>query len=236
MKKSLNWLFDYPNLKVYQYDEAFKFSLDSILLAEFAEIKKSDNKILDLCTGNSVIPILLHHKYQKDVIGVEIQKDIAKLAIESILENHMEEHISIIEDSVLNLKKYFPGNIFDVILCNPPYFKVCSTSHINENKLKQVARHEITITLKDIIEMSNYLLKDKGRFYMVHVPDRVDEIIVFAHQYGFSLKEMQFIHSKMDDKPIIVLVTLVKSGKFGVKVYSPLCIKNYKTYQNIFRR
>lgn len=236
MKKSLNWLFDYPNLKVYQYDDAFKFSLDSILLAEFAEIKKSDSKILDLCTGNGVIPILLHYKYGKDIVGVEIQSEIAELAKDSIVYNHMENCISLIEDSVLNLEKYFPGNNFDVILCNPPYFKVCSTSHINDNVLKRIARHEITITLEEIIKMSSFLLKEKGRFYLVHVPDRIDEIFVYANHYGFSVKEIQFIHSKFEEKPIIVLVTLVKSGKFGVKVYPPLCIKNLKTYQNIFRR
>ena len=119
MKKVLNWLYDYPNLKVYQFEEGFKFSLDSVLLAEFAEIKKSDNKIIDLCTGNAVIPILLYQKYQKDIYGVEIQKEIAELASDSVLYNKMEKHITILNDNVLNLKNYFPGNNFDVVLANP---------------------------------------------------------------------------------------------------------------------
>jgi len=236
MKRSLNWLFDYPNLQVYQYEEAFKFSLDSILLAEFAEIKKDDIHILDFCTGNGVIPILLNHKYQKNIVGVELQHEIMELARLSVQENCMDSYIALIEDNVLNLKNYFPGNNFDVILCNPPYFKYQNTSHVNENILKRVARHEITITLEQIVEIASFLLKDKGRFYLVHVPDRIDEIFVYASQYGMAVKELQFVHSKITDKPIIVLVTLVKSGRFGTKVYAPICIKDLKTYQNIFRR
>jgi len=236
MKKSLNWLFDYPNLKIYQYEDAFKFSLDSILLAEFAEIKKNDRKILDFCTGNGVIPILLHFKYKKDIIGVEIQPEIMELARDSVEINQMSQSISLIEDSVLNLKKYFLGNIFDVLLCNPPYFKVTNTSHVNENLLKRIARHEIHVTLESIFEMASYLLKAKGRFYMVHVPDRIDEIFVYANRYDLSVKELQFIHSKIEEKPIIVLVTMVKSGHFGTKVYAPIYIKNLDTYQNIFKR
>ena len=100
MKKSLNWLFDYPNLQVYQYEEGFKFSLDSILLAEFADIKASDEKILDLCTGNGVIPLVLHQKYHKKVIGVEVQKEIYELACDSVLVNHMSEDIQILHKDV----------------------------------------------------------------------------------------------------------------------------------------
>lgn len=236
MKRTLNWLFDYPNLKVYQYEEAFKFSLDSILLAEFAEIKRNDTSILDFCTGNGVIPIILHHKYRKKIVGVEIQKEIMELAQLSISENGMDDAISLIHDSVLNLKNYFPGNNFDVILCNPPYFKYHESSHVNENPFKRLARHEITITLEEIIRMASYLLKDKGRFYLVHVPDRLEEIFVYANRNGLAVKELQFIHSKIEEKPIIVLISFVKAGKFGTKIYAPICIKDLMSYQNIFRK
>ncbi len=236
MKKSLNWLFDYPNLQIYQYDDAFKFSLDSILLAEFAEIKKDDRKILDFCSGNGVVPIVLNYKFKKDIIGVEIQKEIYSLAQQSILKNHMENNISFINDSVMNLGNYFPGNNFDVILCNPPYFKYNFGSHVNENELKRIARHEITVTLEQIISQAEYLLKDKGRFYLVHVPDRIDEIFVYAYKHGMAVKELQLIHSKIEEKPIIVLCTFVKNGRYGTRVYAPISIKNMNTYQNIFRK
>ncbi len=235
MKKQLNWLFDYPNLKIYQYEDGFKFSLDSILLAEYATIRKSDEKIIDLCTGNGVIPILLHYKYHKEIIGVEIQKEIADLARDSIKENDMEDAISIIEDSVLELENYFPGNNFDVVLSNPPYFKYHNPDFVNQNSLKSIARHEITINLKELIGMASYLLKDKGRFFLVHVPDRLDEIMVYAYQYGLGIKRIQFVHSKIEEAPIIVLVTLVKNGKFGCKIAPPICIGGLETYQNLFK-
>ena len=107
MEKVLNWLFDYPDLKVYQYEDAFKFSLDSILLAEFAEIKRDDTMILDLCTGNAVIPILLNFKFNKHVFGVELQEKIFSLAQNSLVLNHMEDKIHLILDDVLNIKNYF---------------------------------------------------------------------------------------------------------------------------------
>ncbi len=234
MKKVLNWLYDYPNLKVYQFQDGFKFSLDSILLAEFAEIRKNDEHIIDLCTGNGVIPILLAHKYQKIVTGVEIQAEIAQLARESVAYNSMDSMVTILEKDVLELKNYFPGNNFDVVLSNPPYFKYHHTKFVNDNEMKGIARHELKISLEQLVEMASYLLKSKGRFYLVHIPERLEEICVYAHKYGFSVKQVQFVSSKDGEAPIIVLVCLVKDGKFGCKVRPTLSIENRESYQNIF--
>ena len=236
MNKTLNWLFDYPNLKVFQYEEGFKFSLDSILLFEFAQIKKDDYQIIDLCTGNAVIPILIQNKYNKSVIGVEYQEKIYQLAKESVQYNHMEKEITLIQDNVKDLKNYFPGNNFDVILCNPPYFKYVESSNINKNLIKSIARHEICITLKDIFEVASFFLKDKGRFYLVHIPDRIDEIFVYANHCGLAVKELQFVYSKADEKPVMVLVTCVKGGRFGTRVYPPVNIGGLQSYQGIFRK
>ena len=234
MKKQINWLFDYPNLQVYQYAEGFKFSLDSILLAEFAKIKKSDEKIIDLCTGNAVIPIILNFKFHKKIIGVELQKEIFDLAKDSVSINHMEKEINLLNENVLNLENYFPGNNFDVVLSNPPYFKYHHENFINKNLTKSLARHEITINLESLIKITSYLLKSKGRFYLVHVPSRIDEIIVFAKKYNFGIKEIQFVHSKIEESPIIVLITLIKDGKFGTKIKPPISILNLNTYQGLF--
>ena len=234
MKKVLNWLYDYPNLKVYQFQDGFKFSLDSILLAEFAEIRKNDEHIIDLCTGNGVIPILLAHKYQKIVTGVEIQAEIAQLARESVAYNSMDSMVTILEKDVLELKNYFPGNNFDVVLSNPPYFKYHHTKFVNDNEMKGIARHELKISLEQLVEMASYLLKSKGRFYLVHIPERLEEICVYAHKYGFSVKQIQFVSSKDGEAPIIVLVCLVKDGKFGCKVRPTSSIENRESYQNIF--
>ena len=234
MTKELNYLFDYPHLKIFQYKEGFKFSLDSILLAEYAEIRKNDQFIIDLCTGNAVIPIVLHSKYHKKIVGVEIQEEIAQLARESIDINHMENEIDIIQDNVLNVKNYFPGNNFDVVLCNPPYFKVHNQEYINNNKVKGIARHEVEVTLKQILEVASFLLNSHGRFYMVHIPERIDEIIVYAHQYHLAVKNITFISSKDGMEPVLCLVTMMKDGKFGCRVSPVVSIENLNSYQNLF--
>jgi len=236
MNKELNWLFDYSDLKVYQYKEGFKFSLDSILLAEFVEIRPNEEKIIDLCTGNAVIPIILQHRYHKKIFGIELQEEVVELARDSVKENHMQDNIEIIEDSVLNVQNYFPGNNFDVVVSNPPYFKYHNNDFVNDNKVKSIARHEITMTLEELMKNVSYLLKDKGRFYLVHIPERIAEIIQYASEYHLALKKMQFISSKKDGEPIIVLVCLVKNGRSGCKVEPQIAIGDRTTYQNIFRK
>ena len=236
MTKELNWLFDYPDLKIYQYKEGFKFSLDSLLLAEYASIKKSDHHIIDLCTGNAVIPIVLNYKYHKKIYGMEIQKEIFSLGSDSVRENHMEQDIELICDNILNAKNYFPGNNFDVVLCNPPYFKVHHEDFVNQNKIKGIARHEIEVNLKQIIETASFLLNSRGRLYMVHIPERIDEIIVYAHQFKMAVKHIVFVSSKEGKEPVLCLTTLMKDGKFGCRISPQLSIGNLTTYQNLFKK
>ncbi len=236
MKRELNWLFDYPNLKLYQFDKAFKFSLDSILLAEFAEIRKNENKILDLCTGNGVIPTILTWKTNKNIIGIELQKDIYDLAVLSLKENNLEDKITYICDDIKNIRNYFEEESFDVILCNPPYFPYHSDSHVNQNDLKKIARHEIFIDLKSLLEIASKMLRTKGRFYLVHIPERLDEILVLARQYNLAAKEIQLIYSKDNENAVMVLISFMKDGRFGVKVRPGINISKLTTYQNLFRR
>lgn len=236
MNKVNNWLFDYPNLKVYQFDDGFKFSLDSILLAEFAQIRKNDNKIIDLCTGNGVIPIVINHLYNKSVDGIEVQNEVYDLARDSVHENGMDNDINIVCGDASFVQNYFPGNTYDVVLCNPPYFKYHSPDFINNNKIKSIARHEIMINLTQLFSSVQYLLRDKGRFYLVHVPDRIEEIVNCASNCQLALKELQFVSSKSVENPIIALMSFVKKGKTGCKVYPQVSIDGLTTYQNLFRR
>ena len=159
----LNDLYDY-GLKIYQDDHLFKFSLDSLLLAEFLKIEKSDKKLLDICSGNAPLPLIVAKNHKIEITGVEIQKEICDLAEKSIEINHLK-NIKMLNCNAKDLKNYFPGNNFDIITCNPPFFKVEKTSLINEEPKKAIARHEITITLKEILEIVKYLLKDNGIFY-----------------------------------------------------------------------
>ncbi len=235
MKKTLNWLFDYPNLQIYQFEDGFKFSLDSLLLAEFAEIKKNEERILDLCTGNGVIPTILAYKYHKKIIGIELQKEIYNLAVESIKLNKLEELAEFICDDVKNIDKHFPRESFDVILCNPPYFPYHNENHVNDCELKKIARHEIYINLATVFKIAGAMLKNKGRFYLVHLPERLSEIVIYAHENHLFLKKIQFIYSKDNENAKIVLCMFTKNGRMGTKVLPNINISKVDTYQNLFK-
>lgn len=233
-KKVINDLFDYPDRFIVQDDENFKFSVDSILLAEFVEKPKSNSVILDMCTGNAPIPLILSAKYSNNIIGFEIQKKISDMAVESIELNKCENQIRIINDDIKNIKNYFPGNNFDVITCNPPYFKCHDDKLLNNNEIKSIARHEIKIDLKDIIKIVSENLNNKGVFYLVHRPERVDEIISECLKNNLAIKKMIFVTTKEKSLSTIVLIKAVKNGRLGVKVHILPNLKKYKSYQNIF--
>lgn len=236
MKKIvINDLFDYPNRKIVQDEDNFKFSLDSILLAEFVEKPKENVKILDMCTGNAPIPLILSTKYQNKIVGFEIQEKIYDLAIQSIKLNHCEKQLEVINGDVKNIKNYFPGNNFDVITCNPPYFKCQKNSLKNNNDVKSIARHEIMIDLESIIKLASENLNNKGSFYMVHRPERVDEIINYCTKHSLAVKKITLVTTKNDGIPTVLLIKAVKNGKFGVKINILSDINKYKTYQNIFK-
>ena len=228
-----NDLYDY-GLKIYQDSKLFKFSLDSLLLAEFVDIKKSDRKLLDICSGNAPLPLIIGKNYDIEITGVEIQKKIYDLAIKSIKENNLT-NIKMLNINAKDLKNYFPGNNFDIITCNPPFFKVSLSSLINENSEKAIARHELTITLKEIFDIVSFLLKENGTFYLVHRPERLEEIMDLARTLKLHVKEMIFVYSKLENNAIMVLIKMKKNAQLGVKIKSVVIDKNTKTYQNIFK-
>ena len=229
-----NDLYDY-GLKIYQDNELFKFSLDSLLLTEFVDIKKSDRKLLDLCSGNAPLPLIIASRHDIEVTGVEIQKEIYDLALKSIKENNLT-NIKMLNCNVKDLKNYFPGNNFDIITCNPPFFKVDKTSLINEDLKKAMARHEITITLEEILEVVKYTLKESENNYLVHRPERLEEILVLANKNNLHVKEMIFVYSNIKKDAIMVLLKFRKNARLGVKIKSVVINRNIKTYQNIFRK
>lgn len=229
----LNDLYDY-GLKIYQDNELFKFSLDSLLLAEFVNVNKNDKNLLDICSGNAPLPLIIGKKYNIDITGVEIQREIYLLAIKSIVENNLS-NIEMLNCNAKDLKNYFPGNNFDIITCNPPFFKINETSLINEERKKAIARHELTITLEEIFDIVKGLLKDKGAFYLVHRPSRLEEIINLATTHNLHVKKMIFIYSNWKKEAIMVLLKMVKNSSPGVKIKSVKIDREIKTYQNIFK-
>ncbi len=234
--REINDLYDYEPFKIIQDSDVFKFSLDSILLAEFVEIPNKDALVLDLCTGNAVVPLILSYFLGNKIFAFEIQDYIAKLAQESVAINKKNDQISIINDDLKNIKNYFPGNSFDVIVANPPYFKYKNTSLINENINKAIARHEIKLNLKELFEIVKFALKDNGVFYMVHLPERLEEILFVCEEYKIVVKKIQFIYSSYGKNASMVLIKCVKNANNGLLVNPPLFINEYTSYKNIFRR
>ena len=236
MKVVKNDLYDYDGLKIYQYEDKFKFSLDSILLAEFVELKPSIKTIVDFCSGNA--PMILSTKTRAKIYGFEIQKDIYELGKMSVSENNLDSQIEFINSNIKNVLDYLLPESVEVVTCNPPYFKFTKDkSLISEDYAKAIARHEIELNLEDIMVSAKYILKNKGFLYLVHRCDRLEEIFQYLVKYNFSVKKLQFIYTSYDKDAIMVLIKATKNGKSGnLKVLPPMNIMDYKSYKGIFSR
>lgn len=224
--ETLNDLVGYSNLKIFQNDEWFKFSLESVLLPNFVTLNLKDKEILDLCTGNAPIPLILSTKTKAHITGVEIQEDIYNLAKKSVLYNKLENRISLINDNLNNLKKLYPSDYFDLITVNPPYFKNLELSSKNINEHKTIARHEITTNIEEIAKISSYLLKNGGRFALVHRTERLFEIIEIVRKYKLIPKKIQMIYPKENKESNLFMLECIKNGKLEVKFFPPLYVHN----------
>ncbi len=220
--KVINDLLNYNGLKIVQDTNMFSFSLDSVLLANFVCIDKNCKKILDIGCGNAPIPLFLSTKTKTKIIGVEIQKEVYNLAKESIEINKLSEQIEIINGDINDIYKNFPTGFFDVITCNPPFFKYSISSKLNVNKNKTIARHEIKLNLEQLFSITKYLLNNNGSIFIVHRPERVVEIFNIMKKNNIEPKRVQFIYPHFDDFSNIVLVEGVKNGKPGLKVLPPI--------------
>ena len=225
--ENIHELLGYKKIKIIQRDDMLRFSLDSTLLADFVTVSKNTRKIIDLGTGNGPIPLFLTLKTKAKIYGIEIQKDVFELAKKSVEINGFTDQIEIINADIKGIYKLVGANIFDIVTCNPPYFKYIETSNTNKNDYLTIARHEVLITLEDIIIESKKLLGDGGRFYLVHRCERLPEIIETLAKHGFGIKRMRFVHSKTtDEKAFLVLIEARKNKKANVEILKPLFIYN----------
>ena len=218
----INYLLGYKNLKIYQNTDMFNFSLDSVLLPEFIKINKNTKKILDIGTGNAPIPLILSTKTNAQIIGIEIQKEVYDLAQKTIKLNNLEKQITIMNGDINELKATFPINSFDIITCNPPFFKVSENSNLNKNDYKTIARHEVKLNIDQICMTAKTLLKNGGIIGLVHRPERLTDIIKTMRNYNLEPKKIQFVHPRPDENANIVLIESVLNGKPGVKILPPL--------------
>ena len=220
--KVVNDLLDYKGLKIVQDDEYFNFSLDSVILPNFVKLTKVTKRILDLGTGNAPILLFLSTMTDAELYGIEIQKEIYDLAVETLKINKLEDRIKIINDNMKNLDKYFEINSFDVIVCNPPYFKLEEKSNINLSIQKTIARHEKEITLKEVVEIAKKYLKNNGTFVMVHRTDRLIEVIEEFRKNNIEPKRIQLVYPKVNTESNMFLIEGRKNGHTGLKILQPL--------------
>ena len=211
----------YSNLKIFQDSSYFSFSLDSIILANYSSLRLRDKNIVDFCTGNGIVPLILSKRCNSHIVGVELLDSLATLANKSVLYNHLEQQIDIVCADIKDFSKNHL-NEFDLILCNPPYFKVEEKSSFNLSYEKMVARHEVCITLEEICDCAKKILKDHGRICLVHRSDRLMDVLEEFRCHGIEPKRVKFVYENIEKDSTLVLVEGQKCGKPGLKVEKPL--------------
>ena len=217
-----NYLLGYKDKYIVQNTQMFNFSLDSVLLPNFVTLNKNIKNVLDIGCGNAPIPLILSTKTKALITGVEIQKEVYNLACKSVKINNLENQINIINADINEIYNQFETESFDVITCNPPFFKVSEKSNLNKSDYKTIARHEVKLNLDDIFKISKKLLKNNGYVAIVHRPERLLDILNSMQKYNIEPKKIQFIYPKTNMEANILLVEGMKNGKKGLKVLNPI--------------
>jgi tRNA1(Val) A37 N6-methylase TrmN6 len=221
----LNDLLGYEGLKIIQEPGRFNFSLDSTLLAHFVKINKYSNRFIDLCTGNAPIPLMLMLRTDAPIDAVELQPDSADQARRSVAINNLTEQIKIYQNNLIGIHEQLGTGEYDVVTCNPPYFKVGPDSNLNKNDALTMARHEVACTLDDIVKEASLLLRSGGHLAMVHRPDRLVEIVETLKKYRFEPKRLRFIYPRLGKEANGVLIEGVLHGKIGgLRLEPPLIV------------
>lgn len=209
--------------KLIQNPKQFCFGIDAVLLSWFANVKPGE-KVLDMGTGTGIVPVLLKARYPKGhFTGLEIQEESADVARRSVQYNHLEKDITITTGDIKEAASIYGGSFFDVVTTNPPYM-VENHGLTGENRAKIIARHETLCSLEDIISQAAKVLKPRGRFYMVHRPFRLAEILSVMVKYGIEPKRMRLVHPYVDKEPNLVLIEGMRGGKSRITVEKPLIV------------
>ena len=214
-------------LYLIQNPDKFCFGIDAVLLSNFVKVKK-DGYAVDLCTGSGIVPILLSTKTKaKKITGIEIQSDIADMASRSVSYNKLDEKIDIINDDISNALKYIKHSCVDTVCVNPPYMKDMAAIK-NPDLPLAIARHELLTDLESVINIANKLLKENGRFFMIHRPSRLSEIFASMKQNRIEPKRIRFIHSYIYSKANLVLIEGLKGSGVWLDVEPPLAVYKKK--------
>lgn len=217
------------DLRIIQSPSVFAFSLDAVLLARFVHVPYWKGNIIDLGTGNGIIPLLLSTRTKAQITGVEIQERLYDMAKRSVSYNQLNEQIQVINGDLKAMPEELGYGKFDVVTCNPPYFPISSDrSIINEKEPFAIARHEIHCTLEDVIRVSASLLRPGGKAAFVHRPGRIVDILTLMKKYKLEPKRLRFVYPKLGKEANTVLVEGIKDGNPDIKILPPLIVYDDK--------
>ena len=209
--------------KIIQDPTKFCFGMDAVLLSGYAYAKRGE-KILDLCTGNGIIPILLAAKTSAErIVGIEIQKEAAELAKRSVAANDIADRVNILCADIKDAPDYLQAGIFDVVTCNPPYM-IDSHGIKNPDSPRAIARHEIMCTFDDVARVTSKMLRPGGKMFLIHRPFRLTEIFETLTKYGLEPKRMKLVHPYINREPNMVLIEAGLGGRRRLTVERPLIV------------
>ncbi len=196
------------------------FNLDTILLADFIKIPARSKVVADFGTGAGALILYMSKKTKAKIIGLEIQEDRYLQAVHNIELNNLTDQLSCKHQDVrsTDLKD------LDVVISNPPFFKITENGNVNESEGDRIARHEVMLTLNELIESASRTLKFGGHFFMIHRPDRFAEIVEVMNRFAFEIKRIRFVHPYLNANPNHVLIEAIKNGQQGMKVEPPLIL------------
>ena len=208
---------------IYQASDGFRFGVDAVFLSEFVKVKQGET-VLDMGTGNGIIPILLAAKTSgKKFYGLEIQPYSAHLARKSVEYNSLGDRVEIVDGDIQEASSIFGNEAFDVVVSNPPYM-AAEHGLRNETDAKYIARHEALCSFEDIAREAAKTVRTRGRVYIIHRPRRLSELIITLAKYKLETKRLRFIHSYIDKEPVMVMIEALKGGNPGMRVDKPLIV------------
>lgn len=210
------------DLKIIQSHEVFCFSMDAVLLARFATVP-SRGKIMDLCTGNGVIPLLLSTRTRAKIDGIDIQERLVDMAIRSVTLNQKEDQISVYQGDVKDAVKRFGNGVYDMLTCNPPYLPL-NGGEKNLNLHHAIARHEMFVTLEEIVRVSAQLVRSGGKIAYVYRAGRLAELLSLMRTYRIEPKRIRMVHPRRREEANIVLVEGIRDGGIDLKILPPLIV------------
>jgi tRNA1(Val) A37 N6-methylase TrmN6 len=214
----------HQDLKIIQSPTVFSFSLDAVLLSRFAWVPVQKGRIIDLCSGNGAVALLLSKRSNADITGVEIQRKLHSMADRSVDLNGLSHQIKMDLLDIKEAPDHYGHGTFDALTCNPPYFSSVNEEDFNRNEHLAIARHEIYCSLEDVIRVSSQLVKQGGKVSLVHRPNRLMEILAFMRLHSLEPKKLQLIYPKAGSEANMLLIEGLKNGKPDLHVLPPLIV------------